>query len=347
MALFVELSDDRQGAFVLENDVVEWRMSGAARDSVRLVTWPGGVRRERPMEAAGDGHFSFRDDCPERRRRAALRLSFAGRRFRPARSGVALAARRRSSSVRRASIRGRFAWTDQAWTGVRRDDLAIYELHVGTFTPRGNVSTPPSRRLPDLVELGVTAVELMPIAQFPGTRNWGYDGVHPFAVQNSYGGPHGLRAVRRCGASARASALFSTSSTTTSDPEGNYLARFGPYFTDRYHTPWGDAINFDRADSDPVRRFFIDNACQWIRDFHLDGLRLDAVHAIFDLSAQPFLAEIAGRRAADRRGMRTDGRRHRGIESERRSPRAAARRAAASGSTPFGTTTSTTPCIRR
>jgi maltooligosyltrehalose trehalohydrolase len=131
----------------------------------------------------------------------------------------------------------------------------------------------------------------MPVAQFPGTRNWGYDGVHPYAVQNSYGGPHGLQEFVDAAHSVGLGVVLDVVYNHLG-PEGNYLARFGPYFTSRYHTPWGDAINYDGADSESVRRFFIDNACQWIRDFHLDGLRLDAVQAIFDLSAQPFLAEL-------------------------------------------------------
>jgi maltooligosyltrehalose trehalohydrolase len=148
-----------------------------------------------------------------------------------------------------------------------------------------------------LVDLGITAVELMPVAQFPGRRNWGYDGVLPYAVQNSYGGPEGLkRLVDAC--HARRLAVVLDVVYNHLGPEGNYLGELGPYFTDRYKTPWGLALNFDGRDSDPVRRYFIENALQWIADFHIDGLRLDAVHAIADNSERPFLQEL-GREVAE------------------------------------------------
>ena len=135
-----------------------------------------------------------------------------------------------------------------------------------------------------LADLGVTAVELMPIAQFPGNRNWGYDGASPFAVQNSYGGPHEFkRLVDAC--HARGLAVVLDVVYNHLGPEGNYLADFGPYFASRSQTPWGPALNFEGPDSDPVRRFFIDNALRWIREFHVDALRLDAIHAIVDQSA--------------------------------------------------------------
>ncbi len=184
-----------------------------------------------------------------------------------------------------------FYWTDGRWPGVDRRDLVFYELHVGTFTCEGTFDAI-IPRLDELKSLGVTAVELMPIAQFPGERNWGYDGVYPYAPQNSYGGP---RALQRLVDSAHACglALFLDVVYNHLGPEGCYVNQFGPYFTDHYHTPWGSAINFGDAQSDPVRQFFIDNAVTWIRDFHIDGLRLDAVHAIYDASAQHILAEIS------------------------------------------------------
>ena len=181
-------------------------------------------------------------------------------------------------------------WSDDDWRGVPRADLVIYELHVGAFTQEGTFEAV-ARRLPELAELGVTAIELMPVAQFPGERNWGYDGVYLNAVQSSYGGPRELQ--RLVNVAHRAGlAVFLDVVYNHLGPEGNYLSDFGPYFTDRYHTPWGAAMNFDGADSDPVRRFVVDNACSWIRDFHVDGLRLDAVHGIFDLGPRHILAEI-------------------------------------------------------
>lgn len=185
----------------------------------------------------------------------------------------------------------RFEWSDKPWRGVDLREYIFYELHVGTFTPEGTFDAIISR-LPDLKDLGITAIELMPVAQFPGWRNWGYDGVFPFAVQNSYGGPHALkRLVNACHCSGLAAVLDVVYNHL--GPEGNYLSRFAPYFTDFYHTPWGEAVNFDRSQSDHVRRYFIENALQWVEDFHIDALRLDAVHAIVDTSAQPFLGELA------------------------------------------------------
>lgn len=184
-----------------------------------------------------------------------------------------------------------FAWTDDAWAGVR--DLVFYELHVGTFTPEGTFDAAIAD-LDRLADLGITAVEVMPVAQFPGTRNWGYDGVYPYAVQNSYGGPAAFqRFVNAC--HARGLAVLLDVVYNHLGPEGNYLAEFGPYFTDEHRTAWGPALNYDGAGSDEVREYFIQNALYWTRDFHVDGLRLDAIHAILDLSAKPFLAELAER----------------------------------------------------
>ena len=184
-----------------------------------------------------------------------------------------------------------FAWQDAGWSGLPLADYIVYELHVGTFTSEGTFTTI-IRQLDRLCELGITAIELMPVAQFPGERNWGYDGVFPFAVQSSYGGPHGLKQlVNAC--HQRGLAVVLDVVYNHLGPEGNYLGDFGPYFTDRYKTPWGLALNFDGPLSDEVRRFFIDNALYWITEFHVDALRLDAVHAIMDQSACPFLAELA------------------------------------------------------
>ncbi len=183
-----------------------------------------------------------------------------------------------------------FAWTDAGWQGPPLERCVLYELHVGTFTREGTFDAV-IPHLPRLADLGVTAVELMPVAQFPGSRNWGYDGVGLFAVQNSYGGPEGLkRLVDACHARGLAAVLDVVYNHL--GPEGNYLPEFGPYFTDRYRTPWGDALNFDGYDSDEVRRFFLENARRWIDEYHFDALRVDAVHAIRDHSARPFLAEL-------------------------------------------------------
>ena len=198
---------------------------------------------------------------------------------------------------------GHFKWSDSAWRGVPREDLVIYELHVGTFTSEGTFAAI-IPRLASLRELGVTAIEIMPVAQFPGTRNWGYDGVHPYAAQSSYGGPRGLQELIDA-AHGNGLGVILDVVYNHLGPEGNYLARFGPYFTDRYHTPWGAAINYDGAESDAVRHFFLDNARMWVRDFHVDGLRLDAVQTIFDFSPRHILADIetAAHEEAQRRNV--------------------------------------------
>jgi maltooligosyltrehalose trehalohydrolase len=184
-----------------------------------------------------------------------------------------------------------YAWGDERWKGRPLREYVVYELHVGTFTPEGTLAAA-AAHLPALRDLGVTAVELMPVAQFPGTRNWGYDGVYPFAVQDSYGGPLGLRQFVDAAHAADLAVVLDVVYNHLG-PEGNYLADFGPYFTDRYRTPWGRALNFDGADSDGVRDFFLANAAMWQTEFHLDALRLDAVHAIRDFSAVAFLEELA------------------------------------------------------
>jgi len=184
-----------------------------------------------------------------------------------------------------------YHWTTQDWRGLPLEQFIIYELHVGTFTPAGTFDGVISR-LDYLCELGITAVELMPVAQFPGERNWGYDGTFPYAPQNSYGGPDGLRRlVDAC--HARGLAVILDVVYNHLGPEGNYLHAFGPYFTDRYQTPWGDAVNFDGPESDPVRQYVITNALYWIDQFKIDALRLDAVHGIYDFSARHILQELA------------------------------------------------------
>jgi maltooligosyltrehalose trehalohydrolase len=184
-----------------------------------------------------------------------------------------------------------FAWTDGSWRGRDLADYVIYELHVGTFTAGGRFEDVVTR-LPYLKDLGVTAVELMPVGQFPGWRNWGYDGVYPFAPQNSYGGPDGLKRLID-GCHEQGLAVILDVVYNHLGPEGNYLHDFGPYFTDRYRTPWGDAVNFDGPHSDEVRRYFVKNACYWVSEYHVDALRLDAVHGIFDFGAYHILRELA------------------------------------------------------
>lgn len=183
-----------------------------------------------------------------------------------------------------------FAWTDTDWRNLPLEDYLLYELHTGTFTPEGTFAGIESR-LDYLVELGINAIEIMPVAQFPGSRNWGYDGVCPYAVQNSYGGAAGLqRLVDACHRKGLAVVLDVVYNHM--GPEGNYLGDFGPYFTSRYKTPWGHALNFDDDYSDSVRRYFVENVLMWFRDFRIDALRIDAAHAIHDARETHVLREI-------------------------------------------------------
>jgi maltooligosyltrehalose trehalohydrolase len=184
-----------------------------------------------------------------------------------------------------------FSWHDRAWQPPPLSSAIIYELHVGTFTPEGTFAGAITR-LPHLVDLGITHVELMPVAEFSGDWGWGYDGVDLFAPHHAYGGPEGLKQlIDACHAAGLAVLLDVVYNHL--GPAGNYLSRFGPYFTDRYSTPWGPAINMDDSGSTEVRRFLCDNALMWLRDYHFDGLRIDAVHSIFDASAIHFLEQLS------------------------------------------------------
>lgn len=183
-----------------------------------------------------------------------------------------------------------FYWTDDAHEPIPLKDFIVYELHIGTFTARGTFEAV-TDKLDYLVDLGITAIEIMPVSQFSGERNWGYDGVFPFCAQHSYGGPAGLQqlvdACHRKGLAVILDVVYNHIG-----PEGNRLAEFGPYFTGKYNTPWGNAINFDDAWCDGVRQFYIENVLMWFRDFHIDALRIDAAHAIKDLSPVHILQEI-------------------------------------------------------
>ncbi|HET9917504.1 MAG TPA: malto-oligosyltrehalose trehalohydrolase [Candidatus Binatia bacterium] len=188
-------------------------------------------------------------------------------------------------------IDGNFSWNDASWGGLPLKDYIVYELHVGTFAPTGTFKATIAY-LEYLVQLGVSAIELMPVGQFPGSRNWGYDGVFPFAAQNSYGGPLGLKSlINAC--HQRGLAVILDVVYSHIGPEGNYLADFGPYFSDRYKTPWGPALNFDGPFSDEVKNYFIQNALYWVTEFHVDALRLDAVHAILDHAPATFLEDLS------------------------------------------------------
>jgi maltooligosyltrehalose trehalohydrolase len=184
-----------------------------------------------------------------------------------------------------------FHWSDREWTNPPLREYIIYELHVGTFTSRGDFLSIIDR-LPYLNELGITAIELMPVSEFPGDRNWGYDGVFPYAAHHAYGGPRALQELVDACHQHKIAVILDVVYNHLG-PEGNNLGKFGPYFTEKYNTPWGKAINFDDHGCDEVRKYFLENALMWLRDFHIDALRLDAVHAIRDFGATHFLEELA------------------------------------------------------
>jgi maltooligosyltrehalose trehalohydrolase len=258
----------------------------------------GAARREVAMQPEAGGYHRHEEAGVPEGRRYAFRLDGGPERSDPCSLWQPEGVHGPSAVVRP----DRFSWSDAGWKGVRREDLVFYELHVGTFSPEGTFEGV-IPRLRALRELGVTAVEIMPAGQFPGTRNWGYDGVLPYAAQDSYGGPHGLqRLVDAC--HAEGLAIYLDVVYNHFGPEGNYLGEFGRYFNDRYKTPWGAAINYDGHGCDAVRDYVRDNVRMWLEEFHFDGLRLDAVHAVFDLSARHILRAIqmTAEESATRRG---------------------------------------------
>lgn len=275
-----------QGALPQADGSVVWRVWAPRARRVTLVLDPEGQAQRLPMQPVPGGYF----ECHRPDVRSGLRYAYALDEG-PLRPDPA--SRWQPDGVHRPSavfFPDQYRWGDASWRGVPRDELVIYELHVGAFTPEGTFDAI-IPRLPQLAELGITAIELMPVAQFPGDRNWGYDGVHLFAPQNTYGGPEALQrlvdAAHQAGLAVLQDVVYNHLG-----PEGNYLAEFGPYFTEAYHTPWGAAVNYDGPDCDAVRRLVCDNARMWIRDFHMDGLRLDAVQTIYDFSARHILAEL-------------------------------------------------------
>lgn len=275
-----------QGAFREPDGRVLFRVWAPHHQQLSVVTWQGARETVTPMQRADMGYFEQRISGLSPGDRYAYRFENGDTRPDPASrwqpDGVHLPSALYFPEDHHAAT--------PDWRGIPRDDLVIYELHVGTFTAEGTFDAV-IPRLPELGDLGITALEIMPVAQFPGARNWGYDGVHPYAAQNTYGGPQALqRLVDACHAHGLAVLLDVVYNHL--GPEGNYLGQFGPYFTGAYHTPWGSAINYDGYDSEPVRRFVIDNALMWVRDFRFDGLRLDAIQNIFDFGPRHVLAEL-------------------------------------------------------
>jgi maltooligosyltrehalose trehalohydrolase len=274
------------GANVVKNGV-EFRVWAPASRFVDVVIYGPDAERVHPLKAEADGYFA-----------ATVPGTGAGARYRYRLDEKDAfpdpASRSQPDGVHEPSavVDPSFAWTDDGWRGVAADDLVIYELHVGTATEAGTFDAL-IERLDDIVALGVTAVEPMPIAEFPGAHNWGYDGVYLYAPESSYGGADGFRRFVDA-AHARGLAVILDVVYNHLGPEGNYLHAVtgGQYFTDRHHTPWGDAIDYARR---PVREFAIQNALHWAHEYHVDGLRMDATHAILDDSQVHLLQELATR----------------------------------------------------
>ena len=290
--------EPRLGATLLDHDRCEFRVWAPTRERVEVHIVAPRERRVAMTKTADGHHEAVVDDCPE-----GTRYLFAldGGNERPD-----PASRFQPEGVHAPSevVGNDFEWHDEQWKGIALEELVVYELHVGTFTEEGTFDSA-IERLDSLKELGVTAIELLPIGQFPGARNWGYDGTYVGAAQNTYGGPRALkRLVDAC--HQRGLAVLLDVVYNHLGPEGNYLSEYAPYFTDRYKTPWGLALNFDGPLSDHVRWFFVHNALQWVDEFHIDGLRVDAVHAIVDHTAEPFLSDLttAVRERAEQLGRR-------------------------------------------
>ncbi len=283
----VDTLTQRQGALRAADGSVGWCVWAPRQKHLHLVTWRGGRRCEHAMSPVGNGYFEFGAADVEEGCRYAYRLGDDSRELPDP------ASRWQPDGVHHPSavwFPESFEWSDGDWRGVPREELVIYELHIGTFTREGSFDAAISR-LADLRDLGVTAIEIMPVAQFPGRRNWGYDNVYWYAVQNTYGGPRALQrlvdASHRLGLAVILDVVYNHLG-----PEGNYASQYGPYDSEHHRTPWGPGMNFDGRARHAVRAFVLDNVRYWIRDFHVDGLRLDSVHAVVDHSPRHILEEI-------------------------------------------------------
>lgn len=268
----------------LAGDSCDFRVWAPAAKSVtlRLINEHGS--RDWPMQAADD-HFTLQAFA-----RAGNRYSYIVDQNKPVPDPVSRLLPEGVHGPTEIVDPESFVWTDAAWRGLPLRDYVIYELHIGTFTPEGTFDAAIGK-LPYLKDLGVTVIEIMPVAAFPGARNWGYDGVSPYAVQASYGGPDALKRLVNAAHAIGLGVMLDVVYNHLGN-EGNYLRLFGPYFTARHQTPWGEAINFDQSGNEGVRRYFVENALYWVREYHMDGLRLDAVQTIRDDSPRHILAEI-------------------------------------------------------
>jgi maltooligosyltrehalose trehalohydrolase len=266
----------------------EFRVWAPRPERVDLVLADRGV----PMSQAGDGWWTWYDEGAGPGTDYAFSLDGGPPRADPRSNFQPLGYKGPSRLIDHAS----FDWTDGGWHGRPLPGSVIYECHIGTFSKAGTFGGA-IEHLGHLAELGIDALEILPVAEFPGARGWGYDPISLFAPHHDYGGPDELKRLIDA-AHGHGLAVILDVVYNHLGPDGNYLGEFGPYFTSRYRTAWGDAINFDDADSGEVRRFVIDNALMWLRDYHCDGLRIDAVHAISDTSATHIMAELADEVAA-------------------------------------------------
>ncbi|WP_435017001.1 malto-oligosyltrehalose trehalohydrolase [Tundrisphaera sp. TA3] len=284
------------GVIPIDDQTAHFRVWADKAKSVELVLGTGEASQTIAMEDEGRGFYGATVPRPKAGDRYAYKLDGGEpkpdpvSRWQP--DGVAA-----PSAV---FDPGGFVWDEGGWNGIARDKLVFYELHVGTFTPEGTFDAV-IPRLPDLVELGITAIEIMPVAQFPGECSWGYDGVHPFAVQNTYGGPEGLhRLVEACHRAGLA--IFLDVIYNHFGPEANVFPEFASYLTEKSKTDWGPAVNFDDRGCDPVRAMVIDNVRMWIGAYRFDGLRLDAADQIYDRGPTPILADVS--RVAHAEGLK-------------------------------------------
>lgn len=282
----LDAETDRLGATPVNYRKTHFRVWAPKRERVAVELHTGKKKKRYPLERQADGYFA--GTLPRARPGTLYEYVLDDQVARPD----------PTSRFQPKGVHGpsqvvdpnSYPWTDSEWTGIEKRDLVIYELHVGTWTKEGTFRAA-INRLPELVELGITAVEVMPVAQSPGRWNWGYDGVNLFAVRNSYGGPEEFKAfIDACHQHGLAVLLDVVYNHL--GPEGNYLADFGPYFSTKHHTPWGQALNFDGKHSGPVRNYILENARYWLEEYHLDGLRLDAVLFMIDDSEPTILQEV-------------------------------------------------------
>ena len=293
---------DLNGTVLLDGGHVEFRLWAPAAERVTLKLWRNGQSEpERlTMRRLGSADFGMPDfDEPDADTWIVSTAAAAGDLYQYEIGDLSMpdpVSRHLPEGVHgRTEIvdSTRFQWSDQRWRGIPLERYVIYELHVGTFTRQGTFDSA-IEKLDHLRDLGITAIEVMPVNAFPGKHNWGYDGVGLYAVQNSYGGPEAFRRfvdeAHRRGLAVLLDVVYNHLGN-----EGNYLSQFGPYFTDKHSTPWGSAVNYDDDGSAGVRRFVIENALYWIREYHLDGLRLDAIQTIKDDSEVHIVREVAQR----------------------------------------------------